>query len=34
MITKYYYESTANHAKSSSTKMVKQILEKIYQYHQ
>lgn len=32
--TKSYYESKANHANQGSTKMVKQILEKIYQYHQ
>lgn len=32
--TKSYYESRANHANPESTKMVKQILEKIYQYHQ
>ncbi|MFW1985171.1 LysM peptidoglycan-binding domain-containing protein [Acinetobacter guillouiae] len=32
--TKSYYESKANHANPGSTKMVKQILEKIYQYHQ
>lgn len=31
---KSYYESRANHANPDSTKMVKQILDKIYQYHQ
>ena len=32
--TKSYYESKANHANQASTKMVKQILEQIKQYHQ
>jgi LysM repeat protein len=32
--TKSFYESTANHANKKSTEMVKEILEKINQYHQ
>ncbi|WP_336722459.1 LysM peptidoglycan-binding domain-containing protein [Acinetobacter soli] len=32
--TKSFYESKANHANQRSTKMVKEILEKIFKYHQ
>lgn len=32
--TKSFYESKANHANMGSTKMVKEILEKILKYHQ